>query len=95
MATTYLDQEFLIARDVFGCINHILGAIGYMAIDFADEASADLFSVDGWDEDDRPSEPGLWVWTGQITYKDSPFPDPYFRCHDGSWRPALLNDFTG
>jgi hypothetical protein len=86
-------QEFLIARDTLGCLNHIIGAIGDMAIWLADDARADLFSVDGWAFDDRPMEPGLWVWTGQITYKKER-PGPWFRFHDGSWRPALLNDFV-
>lgn len=92
MATTYLDQQFLIARDTLDGFNHILGANGDMAIELADKASADLFSLDGWDENDRPGEPGLWVWTGRIIYSKD-YPDPYFRYRDGSWRPALLNDF--
>jgi hypothetical protein len=95
MALTYEGQEFLIARGAFGHIHPILGAVGELAIHLVEMSDGLLSTVWGWDSDDyKPKEPGFWVWTGQITFRDCPYPYQSYRFHDGSWRPALLNDFA-
>jgi hypothetical protein len=93
MATTYEGQEFLIARDAFGRTHAVLGAIGCQAVRLARISDGNLCTVRGWDSTDfKPTEPGVWVWAGEVVYQDHPCFSLSFRCH-GNWRPAVLGDF--
>jgi hypothetical protein len=92
------DQSFLVARDFWGGINHVLAARGGWANHYAGEASDDLANVLAFDADDGPNSPGLWVWTGTATPMERTLRD---KVHDqwrwyveGTWRPCVIADFA-